>query len=122
MDPSEWDEESFFADLATRADATAVDVAKRLLTWMRSRGWHVGWVGGALDGRIRVIIRVGQHRVGHRGLEKAWSPFYVWSYGKVELQFEVLKGRPPFDSATLRHEFLEQLRKIEGCDFPDDAI
>jgi len=113
----EWDEQSFFVDLGERADMAAVDVASRILEWARSQKYDIQWLGGALDGRMQVSIRIDE-----RGASHVWSPFYVWTYGKIEMRFKRLGRQPPFDDGRLQREFLKRLAPVEGLDFPEDAF
>jgi hypothetical protein len=40
----------------------------------------------------------------------------------VELQFQHMQRRPPFDDEGKRRELLRRLNEIPGIDLPDDAI
>jgi hypothetical protein len=113
----EWNELAFFTELQNRLGPDAVKVARRLLAWVRSERYAVQWLGGSIDGRMRVGIRTGE-----RGASKVWTPFQLWTDGKIVVLFQLLERRPPFDSERLRRDLLDQLREIEGVDFPDDAI
>jgi hypothetical protein len=113
----EWDEESFFSDLAERRGPDAVEVARRILNWALSKKYVIRWRGGTVDGRARLV-----KRVITSGGSKVWSPFYIWTYGTVEIQFELLKSRPPFDDPRMREEFLGRLRKVAGAAFKENAI
>ena len=53
---------------------------------------------------------------------KTYYPICIWSYGKVEVQFQYLKRHPPFDSESKRKELLDRLNRIPGFSIPDDAI
>jgi hypothetical protein len=112
-----WNEPAFFAELDNDVGPNGVEVARRLLDWARSEKYGVEWLGGSVDGRMRVGIRTGR-----RGALKVWTPFHVWTNGKVAITFQLLKRRPPFDSEVLRRELLDQLKKVENVEWPDDAI
>jgi hypothetical protein len=113
----DWNEPAFFAELNSKVGPNGGKVARRLLSWVQSTNYGVEWLGGATEGRMRVGIRTGA-----RGASKVWTPFQVWTDGKVVVLFQLLQRRPPFDSEVLRRDFLDQLRKIEGVEFPNDAI
>jgi hypothetical protein len=38
----------------------------------------------------------------------------VWTYGRVEVQFETLKNNPPFDDEAKRLELCRRLNEIPG--------
>jgi hypothetical protein len=46
----------------------------------------------------------------------------VWTYGKIEIQFQYLKEQPPFDDLELRLELRRRLNEIPGVSIPDNAI
>jgi hypothetical protein len=46
----------------------------------------------------------------------------VWTYGRVEILFQFMKERPPFNDEAKRHELLEKLNRSPGVDIAADAI
>jgi hypothetical protein len=46
----------------------------------------------------------------------------LWTYGKVEVQFERLKTKEPFDDLSMRQAFADRLNAIDGIDIPTDRI
>jgi hypothetical protein len=51
-----------------------------------------------------------------------YAPIGLWTYAKVEVQFERLRTKKPFENEALRREFLERLNAIPGVAIPSDAI
>ena len=51
-----------------------------------------------------------------------YYPFTVYSYGKVEIQFQHIKPRAPFDDEGVRRELLAVLNRVPGVQFPADSI
>jgi hypothetical protein len=49
--------------------------------------------------------------------DKVW-PFTVYPSGKVEVVFQYMLYRPPFDSWELRDEFRRRLNEVPGVDLP----
>ena len=113
----EWNEAAFFAELDNKMGPKGVKVARRLLAWARTQSYGIEWLGGSVEGRMRVGIRTGK-----RGASRVWTPFHVWTDGRVVILFQLLKRRPPFDSDVLRRDLLDQLREIDDVDLPDDSI
>lgn len=110
-----WDEGSFFEALwQTRSGKEAADVAKRLLEWGRRNGDRVAWGNGKTAGSFTPVLR------GPSGTEH--YPFTVYSYGKVEIQFQHLKPKAPFDDENVRRELLAVLNLVPGVQFPGDSI
>jgi hypothetical protein len=46
----------------------------------------------------------------------------VWTYGRVEIQFEMMKGRPIYEDEQKRLDMLIQINRALGTQFPLDAI
>lgn len=107
-----WDEPSFFAELERRSP-DCVAVARRLIDWARARELDIWWGKGERMGSFFPMLRVAgtQH----------WT-FSVWTTGTVEIQFQMMRERPPFDSEQERLALLRRLNDIEGVDLPEDAI
>jgi hypothetical protein len=95
----QWDETSFFEDLARRADSNAVQAARALLQWARSRDIEVWWGQGKRDGSLVPIIRSGPIKT---------FLFTAWTYGKMEINFEYMTSGPFADEAK-RRELLERI-------------
>ena len=109
----EWNEESFFAALAARVDGEVVTVARRLLEWVQSQQLRVWWGRGASNGSF-----LGQLDLD--GLQH-WT-FAVWTYGTIELQFQNMKSRRPFDDPSMRRALADRLNRIDGFALGDDAL
>lgn len=107
-----WNEDSFFDELHRRTDISCVNTARAILEWANRR-LLVWWGKGAKDGSfggmyIRSNIR---HYV-----------FALYSYGTIEIYFQWLKQRPPFDNREKRVEFFDRLKNATGLTFSADAI
>jgi hypothetical protein len=111
-DPKQWDEQMFFADLrARRPEGEAV--ARAILNWAQDRGMRISWGRGGQDGSFFLIID--RDRTKHYLIS-------VWTYGRLEVLFELMKTRPPFDNEARRCDLLHRLNQISGAKFPEDAI
>jgi len=104
----QWDESSIL-DTIKPDDR---QVAKAIVDWMKSAGKV--WFGeGARSGSVNLTITVGREN---------YSPMKMWTYGSIEIEFEYLKTKGPFASATKRGDLLERLNKIEGISLSEDQI
>ena len=65
------------------------------------------------DGSVSPALDHGGH---------SYFPFNLWTYGKIEIQFQWMEWRPPFDRAEKRLEFVHKLNEIPGVELPDSAI
>jgi alkylated DNA nucleotide flippase Atl1 len=54
--------------------------------------------------------------------ERAAWPLTIYAGGKVEVVFQHMATRPPFDDVGLRHEFRERLNDIDGIDLRPSRI
>jgi hypothetical protein len=52
-------------------------------------------------------------------------PFYpiiLWTYGRIEIQFQHMKGRPFFDDMENRRELMRRLNEIDGVNISEDDL
>lgn len=109
----QWDEASFFEALDQRSGPTEAATARQILQWVRDRGLRIWWGRGKLDGSFFPMFDwggVGRHLIS------------VWTYGRIEMQFERMQHQPPFDTETTRLELLRALNRIPGVTLPQDAL
>ena len=109
----QWDETSFFRELESRQGADDAAVATAILDWGKQNMPDFYWGRGGRSGSFTPGLT-------HRGI---WHlVIVVWTYGRVELQFQHMLRRPPFDEEGKRRELLRKLNEIPGIDVPEDAI
>ena len=109
----QWDEESLFADLVAKRGEQEAKVARELYDWVCARGWRPWFGAGKQDGSwIPIFEASGQE----------YYPIALYSYGRIELQFQYLKARPPFDDEQTRLELLRRVNEIPGVFFETDVI
>jgi hypothetical protein len=109
----QWDEASFFAAIRERRGEQEQEaaVARRLLEWATEHRLSIWWGQGKQDGSFfpSYTNKFGQHLL-----------FSVWTYGRVELQFQHMKVAPFADEAK-RKELAGRLTAI-GLAIPEDAL
>lgn len=49
-------------------------------------------------------------------------PFSIYPSGRVDVVFQYMANRPPFDDVSLRHAFRERLNTLDGVDLPEAKI
>lgn len=108
-----WDEPSFMADLTARRGAADAAVAGRILHWAKERHLDVWWGQGKQDGSFFPMVR--------RDGQRYWT-MSVWTYGRAEVQFEMMRTRPPFDDEAKRLALAHKLNEVPGITIPNDAI
>jgi hypothetical protein len=108
-----WDRTSMLAKIEERVGVDGVDVARRLFEWVDARGDLRDYFGnGSKDGSFQA---------GYGDQPRYLWPFVLYTYGRVEVQFQYLKKRPPFDRLDLREELRSKLAAIPGFDLPPAA-
>jgi hypothetical protein len=109
----QWDEPSFFQDLESRRGVEEVKAARKILEWAQTIGLHIWWGKGKRSGSFFPMF-------DYQG--NSYFLISVWTYGTIEVQFQMIKTRPPFDNEAKRLELLHRLNEIPGVSFPSDAI
>ena len=100
----QWDEASFFDDLAARKGEAHIKIAHQILDWASQRELRIWWGKGKIDGSFIPVLDYAN---------KSQQLFGIWSSGLFEFQFQYYK-QPPFDAETKRLELLEKLNLIPG--------
>jgi hypothetical protein len=110
-----WTEETFFPALTNSryGGEPAADVARRLLRWAQSRSLRVEWGVGETDGSFIPFLEDDSRNR---------TVIAVWTYGTVEIQFQHMQTRPPFDDLQMRHALLDRLNQIPGVALSEDKI
>ncbi len=109
----QWNEISFFKELKSRTGSQEVETAKKILEWSRDKLPRFWWGKGKQDGSFFPVLDC-------NGEE--YYPIAIWTYGKVEIQFQWLMTKPPFNDESKRKEILNRLNQIRGVNIPEKAI
>ena len=48
--------------------------------------------------------------------------FAIWTSGYIEIYFQYVKDKPPFDNQSKRKELLKRLNAISGISLPESKI
>lgn len=108
-----WDRTSIIARLEEQRGAQAAEVAQRLFEWVDARGdltYNFG--AGTKDGSFQA---------GYWDKSRYLWPFVLYTYGRVEIQFQHIAKRSPFDAETAREELRAKLDAIPGVELPPIA-
>ena len=109
----QWDESSFFHQLATERDAEEVEIVRRILDWAKDRMPRIWWGKGAKWGSFIPVLDF---------QETHYTLIQVGTSGYITLQFQLLQSKTPFDSESKRLELLQRFNKINGISLSEDAI
>jgi hypothetical protein len=108
----QWDRENFLSECAVRNGAAVAKVAEKIADWMQRTGDGLWFGQGLKDGSIFMLVIVGSQRV---------FPFSIWTYGRVEINFQNLM-KSPFRGEEECRELLNRLNSIEGVNLSADRI
>lgn len=109
----QWDEASFFEDLKQRRGDKEAEVARTILAWAKKSVPRIWWGKGSKDGSFYPML-------DYKG-KQHWL-ISVWTYGRIYVQFQYMKGQPPFADEGKRLELRDRLNKIQGVEIPADGI
>jgi len=109
----QWDEPSFFQDLEARRGVEEAEAARKILEWARTRGLRIWWGKGKKDGSFFPILDYEN---------ESYLTFAVWTYGRVQIQFQMMQKHMPFKEELKRMELLRRLNEIPGVSLSQDSI
>ena len=108
-----WDQDTFFAQLASNSSADAVASARLIVSWIDQHAATGSiWGHGKVDGSVTGYLKA-------NGLKL--YPITIMTSGKLYVGFRDCM-KPPFDDLAKRREFLEKLNAIPGVKIPDESI
>jgi len=105
----QWDEDSFFSDLAERSAPQECELARRILEWSSASGFEIKWGRGRTYGTFYPMVKSGAeiHRL-----------FGVFSSGRIELIFKHLPAKIQDMKTTL----FSRLNSIPGIELPEQVV
>jgi hypothetical protein len=108
-----WSEADFLQDLQERLGADAVAIAQRLLEWTEAQSLDVWWGEGEEYGSF--VPRLFINGVKH-------FTFVGWSQGHIELYFQHMLSKTPFDDVEKRRALLERINQLPSVNLPKNAL
>jgi hypothetical protein len=109
----QWDVSSFLEELRSRRGIEETEVARRILEWVETNQLRIWWGKGRKDGSFFPMLE-------DRGTTH-WL-FSVWTYGRLEVQFQMMQTKPLFSAEAKRLELLHRLNSVAGVEIPHDGI
>ena len=105
----QWDEERFFADVTAR-DETHYNIYENI--YLKSQELFDGilWGFGKKDGSFAPYLNISGN----------FKLFVIYTYCSVEIQFEGLKTKLPFDDKSKRLELLQKIN--QALNWPSDTF
>lgn len=109
----DWNDESFFAQLASRCTAEVVACARRIVTWIGDNATTgLIWGHGKVEGSVTGYLKVNSLKL---------YPMMLTTSGKLYINFRDFM-KPPFDDLEKRKELLSKLNEIPGVTLSDDSV
>jgi hypothetical protein len=106
-----WDRESFMEALLKRRGQECAALAGSILNWTTTHGLEHWWGRGQRDGSCYP---------GFRQAENTYYPFAIWTYGRIEIQFHLLRQR--LVPEALIEAFAHRLAEIPGTAIPAETL
>lgn len=110
---SAWTEERILAAIGTRTSPEVVQVAEKIIGWMKAKGDRLWHGNGVQQGSIGAVVDAGQFD---------FYPAFLWSYGSIELQFQWMRRRPFFEKLENRQELARRLNVISGISIAEGDL
>jgi hypothetical protein len=108
-----WNSASFLENLEDKHSRNEVTVAMQLLDWAIGRSLSIWWGKGSEMGSFYVMLYL--NRI------KFWT-FSVWTTNQVQIEFQWIQSRQPFDDASMRMELRDKLNSIPGVAIRADSV
>jgi hypothetical protein len=108
-----WNETSFFQVLQEWRGEKEADAARAILSWAKKNVTRIDWGKGSRYGSFIPVQ-------GPTG--EGQTIVFVWTSGSVEIPFQYMSRRKPFDNELNRVELLNRLNQIPGIKIPADEI
>lgn len=90
-------------DLRVRGGMEQVAAAEQILAW--AKPLRIWFGRGKSNGSFYPMLDYNNVQY--------WT-FSIWSYGWVEIEFQYMKNKPPFDQEHLRQELARRLSALAG--------
>jgi len=113
METKQWDEATFFKELEIKRGSDEIAIARKILNWGIQKQLKFWWGKGAKSGSFFPMFDYKD--ITHLIIS-------VWTYGTIEIQFQWMQNKPPFNDKIKRQELLARLNNIPGIQLPPEAI
>ncbi|HEY4195903.1 MAG TPA: hypothetical protein VGM63_10235 [Mucilaginibacter sp.] len=105
----QWDEERFFTDVTAR-DEAHYNIYETIYLTSQELFDGILWGFGKKDGSFSPYLDISGN----------FKLFVIYTYGSIEIQFEGLKIKPPFDDKLKRLELLQKIN--QALDWPSNTF
>jgi hypothetical protein len=109
----QWDVSSFLQAFQSRRGTEEAEVAHKILDWAHAAQLRIWWGKGRKDGSFFPML-------DERGTT-CWL-MSVWTYRRLDVQFQMMQMKPPFSLEAKRLELLHRLNTIPGIEIPPEGM
>jgi hypothetical protein len=108
-----WTEETFYEELKKQNGLKAEKTVRNIMRHIEPKVNRIWYGQGKTIGSIVPILDIGP---------LSNQLFAIYTNGKIEIYFQHLKTKPPFDDESKRKALRDKLVSIKGVDLPPDKI
>jgi hypothetical protein len=108
-----WNESNFFQDMKNRCPDEILQVAIKIMEWIKTRRLGPEYGSGKKNGSFFPMI----NSKGNK-----YKPFAVYSDGRIEIWFASIKQMQPFNNEQNLFELLFRLNQINGVSIRQESI
>jgi hypothetical protein len=113
-EPVRWNRGTILAALSDRMGSEEASIVRQLFSWADARRDLSDSFGrGKKDG---------SWLAGYPDRSRYLWPFVVYTYGRIEIQFQHIAKRPPFDDRSLRDELRLRLNEIPAVSISEEML
>jgi hypothetical protein len=113
LETKQWDEESLF----NRLDDKDAKIARKLLEWSNNNMPRIWWGKGKIDGSFIPVLDYNGTDYFALAVRTGFK-----NNPHVQIQFDPLSKRAPFDDEQVRLELLDRLNEIPEVNLPRESI
>lgn len=110
---NQWTEETFFEELKRRNGKEVEKITRKVIHQIEPKVTRLWYGQGKKTGSIIPVID-----------RKEYSNqlFAIYTYGRIEIYFQYLKMKPPYDNDLKRKELLNKFNSIDGINLPENKL
>lgn len=109
----QWDEVSFKTTLKEHCSDKEVKTVGKIINWAHKSKLRFWWGKGSINGSWFPLL---DHN------DNIYWLFSIWTYGRIEIQFQWMKSREVYDDPQKRRQLLKKFNKITKVSIPENAI
>ena len=110
---NKWTEETFLEELKNRNGPEVEKIVRNLIKHLEGSVSRLWYGEGKQSGSLIPIVDKKEH---------SNQLIAIYTYGRIEIYFQHLRSKPPFNAEEIRIILLGKLNNIQGIDLPQNKI